>query len=166
MQLYESDADGNPVENGAVIDCVSDFSQSGVWSTFYSYTAEVVTQRSFFNQQTPDVLTSLSVGYTLSPSFASKTYAYSVTLPYSATELNIQTALADGAAIAGIIGNESLEVGVPKNVTIAINDSEGGVTTYTITVTREQDLTGKIKAMHLREWKEIGTERTVVLRQI
>ena len=161
-ELFESDENGNKIENGAVIDCDPNFVTSwSHWGYGGNYrNVEQVASDFFANEDLNHPLISLNVGYPLSPSFDRRTHEYSVSVPNSVTSLNLEYELAEGAE-AAISGNENFEVDTPKDVMLVITN--GGVTSkYIITVARNAAET--ITAMHLAEWyTDAGVEHKVAV---
>lgn len=74
---------------------------------------------------------------TLSPEFSSATTAYTATVPYDVTSLNLDWRTADSGARVSVSGN-SLVVG-ENTVTVTCTAPSGVQKYYVITVTREQD---------------------------
>lgn len=80
----------------------------------------------------------LSAG-ALSPKFSPSTTSYTATVDYSVTSIAI-TAVASNskASVVSVSGNEGLKVGA-NTVTIIVKAENGVTSTYTITVTREEE---------------------------
>ena len=85
---------------------------------------------------------------TLSPTFASGTTSYTLTVPYSVTSLTVTPTVNNSEAKASVTGNTSLVVGT-NTVSIVVTAGDGTKKTYTITVTRSKDTTNTLKSLSL-----------------
>ena len=80
----------------------------------------------------------LSVG-ALSPKFSPSTTSYTATVDYSVTSIAITAVPSNSkASVVSVSGNEGLKVGA-NTVTIIVKAENGVTSTYTITVTREEE---------------------------
>ena len=83
---------------------------------------------------------------TLSPTFASGTTSYTLTVPYSVTSLTVTPTVNNSEAKTSVTGNTSLKVG-SNTVSIVVTAGDGTKKTYTITVTRSKDTTNTLKSL-------------------
>lgn len=80
----------------------------------------------------------LSVG-ALSPKFSPSTTSYTATVDYNVTSIAITAVPSNSkASVVSVSGNEGLKVGA-NTVTIIVKAENGVTSTYTITVTREEE---------------------------
>lgn len=82
-------------------------------------------------------LTSLDVGYALTPPFDPQILAYTLSVPNEVEQLDVHYTTAANTTFISLEGNTGLRVGVPQDVTITVANTKGYEQTYTITVTRE-----------------------------
>ena len=85
---------------------------------------------------------------TLSPTFASGTTSYTLTVPYSVTSLTVTPTVNNSEAKTSVTGNTSLIVG-SNTVSIVVTAGDGTKKTYTIIVTRSKDTTNTLKSLSL-----------------
>ena len=114
-------------------------SQSGAKKTY-----TVIVTRKTSSDATLKNLT-VSSG-TLSPTFASGTTSYTLTVPYSVTSLIVTPTVNNSEAKTSVTGNNSLVVGT-NTVSIVVTAGDGTKKTYTITVTRSKDTTNTLKSL-------------------
>lgn len=90
-------------------------------------------------------LSSLKVGSgELSPSFNKNTTKYTLTVPYSVSNLDIKAVAEDSKASISISGNKDLVAEETKDVTITVTAENGSKKTYTISVTRGKNPNKKL----------------------
>lgn len=90
-------------------------------------------------------LSSLKVnGGELSPKFNKNTTKYSVSVPYSVSDLNVNATPEDNKAKVSISGNKGLIAEETKDVTITVTAENGSKKTYTISVSRGKDPNKKL----------------------
>ena len=75
---------------------------------------------------------------TLSPSFSSGVYEYSMIVPYEVSSLNLDWSRDHSGSYVSVSGSDSLSVGA-NTVSITVTAENGSTRTYYIYVTREQD---------------------------
>ena len=84
-------------------------------------------------------LASLTVSNaTLSPAFSAETTAYTASVPFEVSKLNILAAAADGKAKVSV-NSPTLTPNETTNVTVTVTAENGAKKTYTVAVTRGQD---------------------------
>lgn len=165
VKLTETDENGNPAEGGEVIDCSAD--SFAKWSIInpYNYNVYPTTVKSNFFELPYYGLETLDVGYDLHPFFNREVLNYSVDVPYSVQSLDIKYTLGKNVTFKEILGNEGFEVGVPKDVAISVENADGEIVTYTLTVTRQEEVRDdQIKVVRLHEWNhDVGVNHRVTL---
>lgn len=97
------------------------------------------------NRSDNNNLSSLKVnGGDLKPGFSKNTTKYSLSVPYSISDLNVTAKAEDGKAKISISGNKGLVSEETKDVTITVTAENGTKKTYTISVTRGKDPNKKL----------------------
>lgn len=167
IQIVETDSEGVPVEGGTELYCNSDTFND--WQDEQGRLSGNVTDIDYNHFSVNNALQSvndLGISY-ISDVFAYNTYSYSVNLPYEVTEFTVNPSVNENYVSHTVSGNENFEVGVPKDVTITVNDVKGGYTTYIITVTRQEEIKdGQARIMRLHEWNhEVGVYHSVKLEE-
>lgn len=137
-ELYEVDENGEKIE-GTDLDCDPEFDDSWPHCGYGGgYRTVEVLNADFFNRDDfPEGLTSLDVGYTLTPTFDYRYYWYDITVPYTAESIDIDAVAAEGFTVKSIEGNEGFKDGEIKDVVINVEDLNGTEVKYTVRVMRE-----------------------------
>ena len=167
-ELYESNASGEKIEDGAVIDCDPEFTTSWPHCGYGGNYRNVETvDKNFFDGPPSVALTALRVkDYDISPEFYHGIYEYDVTVPHTVDKLDISYEFANGASLDKISGNESFAEGKTNDVQISVNNSEGNITVYTLHVKKEYNPANIFNVMHIGEWNtDAYVEHTVSLQK-
>lgn len=137
-EVYQIDDEGNKIP-GTDLDCDPEFDDSWEhWGYGGNYRNVEVKNADFFDRKDfPAGLTSLDVGYTLTPNFDYRYYWYDITVPYNVESLDIDYTPAEDVTFKSIEGNEGFEDGKIKDVVITVADKEGTEVKYTVRVMRE-----------------------------
>ena len=89
---------------------------------------------------------------TLSPSFEKTNNNYSVTVPYETEEILVDGLLEDDTSIVSGLDKYKLDVGDNK-INIVVTSEKGTINTYTVTVTREDIVSSKLKLLEVENYE-------------
>lgn len=167
IQIVETDESGTPTEDGSELYCNSDtFADwnEGDGNNHLIENVSDIDYNHFSVNNALESVTDLGISY-IADEFAYNNYSYAVNVPYEVTGLTVNPSVTENYASHTVSGNEGFEVGVPKDVVITVNDVKGGITAYTVTVTRQEELKDdQIRIMRLHEWNhDVGVNHRVTV---
>lgn len=99
------------------------------------------------NRSSNNNLSSLKVNDgDLSPKFSKNTTSYSISVPYSVSNLTVNAKAEDSKATVQVSGNKKLVAESTNKVTVTVTAENGSKKTYTINVTRGKDPNKKLSS--------------------
>ena len=156
-QIFESDANGQPVDGAAAVAIEKDLGKWSLYSDGGGQIEKKSVRKSLFLGSVVRSLDGLTVeGYTLTPEFNYAQKDYYVTVPHTVDTLDVRVTLgADGKSYE-VTGNGSFVQGETRDVTVTVTNNDETQTVYTIHVTMQRDPATVMKALRLKEYKSDG----------